>query len=428
MKKKLTNNIGLKILSLLIAFGLWLVVINIEDPSSTQSFSSVPVTFVNADLLTDQGLVYDVLEGTGVIRNITVQGPRSVVEQLSAQDIVATADFNNLTNANTIPVEFSVNRFSDKITKIKGSVANVKLSVEKEKTIRLVLKVNATGEVADGFILGTMTPDQNQIIVTGAESVVDQISKAVAEVDVTDATANIATYADVVLLDSEGNKVESGSITQKVTSVRVSVEVLTTKRVPLEFATSGIPAEGYAVGETIDSNPSLVTIAGTTGTLNSISRIEIPAEEINVTGQRSDMNLNIDITNYLPGGVNLADEDFNGKVAVVVRIEPASSKMVLLHKENISLSEEIDGFDYSIEGINDRESVRLEGLDSNLTDISSEELFGVIDVSEALKDANLKEWKEGTFDVTIRLELPEGIQSDDGYNDLKAKLILKKAQ
>ncbi|MBO4376715.1 MAG: hypothetical protein J5811_05395, partial [Lachnospiraceae bacterium] len=293
MKKKLTNNLGLKILSLLIAVGLWLVVINIEDPVSSQSFSNIPVTFQNADVLTEQGLVYEVQEGTGVIRNITVYGPRSVVEQLSSSDVVATADFDNLTAANTVPIDFNVTRFTDKITKIKGSINTAKLSIEKEKTIRLVLKVSAVGDVAEGYLLGNMTPDQNQIIITGAESVVNRISKAVAEVDVTDATANIATYADVMLLDSEGNPVSSDSLTQKVTSVRVSVEVLTTKRVPLSFNTSGSPAEGYAVGGTIESNPSLVTVAGTQSALNSLSRIEIPAEEINITGQRNDMNISV---------------------------------------------------------------------------------------------------------------------------------------
>ena len=49
------------------------------------------------------------------------------------------------------------------------------MNVEKEKTIRLRLRVNAVGDVADGYILGNITPDQNQITVTGAESIIDSI-------------------------------------------------------------------------------------------------------------------------------------------------------------------------------------------------------------------------------------------------------------
>ena len=428
MKKKLTNDLGLKILSLLIAVGLWLVVINIEDPVSSQSFSNIPVTFQNADVLTEQGLVYEVQEGTGVIRNITVYGPRSVVEQLSSSDVVATADFDNLTAANTVPIDFNVTRFTDKITKIKGSINTAKLSIEKEKTIRLVLKVSAVGDVAEGYLLGNMTPDQNQIIITGAESVVNRISKAVAEVDVTDATANIATYADVMLLDSEGNPVSSDSLTQKVTSVRVSVEVLTTKRVPLSFNTSGSPAEGYAVGGTIESNPSLVTVAGTQSALNSLSRIEIPAEEINITGQRNDMNISVDISDYLPSGVTLAEEGFNGKVMVTVHIEPAESKSFILHGENVSLSKEISGYTATIEELPEIETVKLDGLAENLDAISSDSLTATIDMDEVLKDAGLSKWQEGTYDAKVHIDLPDGVTVNEETEELIVKVILKKSE
>lgn len=428
MKKKLTNNIGLKILSLLVAIGLWLVVINIEDPVSSQSFSNIPVTFSNPSVLTDQGLVYEVQEGTGVVRTITVYGPRSVVEQLSSSDVVATADFNNLTAANTIPVDFNVSRFPDKITKIKGSINTVKLSIEKEKTIRLVLKVSAVGDVAEGYILGNMTPDQNQIIITGAESVVNRISKAVAEVDVTDATANIATYADVMLLDSEGNEIVSDSITQKVTSVRVSVEVLTTKRVPLSFNTSGTPADGYALGETIESNPSLITVAGSASVLKNLSRIDIPAEEINVTGQRGDMNISIDVEDYLPTGVSLAEEDFNGKVSVIVHIEPATVKNVLLYRDNVTLSKEIKGYNVVIDKIENADQIKLSGLDENVSAISAATLTGMIDPDAALKSLEMSEWSEGTYEVPVSLDLPEGVTLSSDSEQPKATITLKKTE
>lgn len=410
MKNKLTNNIGYKIASLLIAFGLWLVVINIEDPVSSQSFSSIPVNFTNTSVLTEQGLVYEVQEGTNVVRNITVSGPRSVVEQLTSGDVTATADFNNLTAANTIPIDFTVNRFADKITKVKGSISNVKLTVENEKTIRLVLKVNAIGEVAEGYILGNMTPDQNQIIITGAESVVDQIAKAVAEVDVTDATANIATYADVILLDSEGEPVVSDSISQKVTSVRVSVEVLTTKKLPLSFGTSGTPAEGYAVSSDIESEPSMITVAGTASALNRISRIDVPVDEINITGQKSDMTVSVDIADYLPSGITLAEEDFNGKVLVTVHIEPAATKTVILFEDNVKLSDQLYGYKWELENFSDREVIKLEGLEENLAEIDSDSLIATIDLKEVMEEAGISTLKAGTYEAKLHLDLPEGVQ------------------
>ena len=47
MKEKLTNNLGLKLLSLLMATLLWLVVVNSQDPLETRTFTDIPVKIIN---------------------------------------------------------------------------------------------------------------------------------------------------------------------------------------------------------------------------------------------------------------------------------------------------------------------------------------------------------------------------------------------
>ena len=71
MLKKLTNNLGLKLLSLLAAAIIWLVVVNIDDPVSTRTYSSIPVEVINEDTITSEGKVYSVLDNSDVI-NVTV--------------------------------------------------------------------------------------------------------------------------------------------------------------------------------------------------------------------------------------------------------------------------------------------------------------------------------------------------------------------
>ena len=45
------NNWGLKILSFLLAVMLWLIVVNIDDPVTTQTFNNIPVAVTNAEVL-----------------------------------------------------------------------------------------------------------------------------------------------------------------------------------------------------------------------------------------------------------------------------------------------------------------------------------------------------------------------------------------
>ena len=43
MKKKLTSKLMLKIVSLIVAFLFWLVIINITDPTTSKTFYDIPV-------------------------------------------------------------------------------------------------------------------------------------------------------------------------------------------------------------------------------------------------------------------------------------------------------------------------------------------------------------------------------------------------
>ena len=100
--KRLTRNLGLKIVSFLLAVALWLLVVNIDDPVVRWTYLDVPVTIKNADIITNQGMIYEVLDNTDVIPRVTVYAPRSVGENISKSDIVATADMNTLNSLNKI--------------------------------------------------------------------------------------------------------------------------------------------------------------------------------------------------------------------------------------------------------------------------------------------------------------------------------------
>ena len=58
--KKLTNNIGLKILAAIFAVTMWLVVLNIDDPIKGKTVTT-SVTFENESYITSMGKCYDCL-------------------------------------------------------------------------------------------------------------------------------------------------------------------------------------------------------------------------------------------------------------------------------------------------------------------------------------------------------------------------------
>ena len=60
MTKKIMHNWVLKLASLALAMVLWFVVVQIEDPPDTKTFSNVTVKLVNTDLLRQENKVYEI--------------------------------------------------------------------------------------------------------------------------------------------------------------------------------------------------------------------------------------------------------------------------------------------------------------------------------------------------------------------------------
>ena len=96
MKNRLTKNWGLKLGSFIFAAALWIIVTNINDPVTSLKVSDVPVTIKNAELITDNGQIYEVLDGTDVIDLVTITAARSIIDSLDESNVVAVADILDL--------------------------------------------------------------------------------------------------------------------------------------------------------------------------------------------------------------------------------------------------------------------------------------------------------------------------------------------
>ena len=72
---------------------------------------------------------------------------------------------------------------------------NLKLIIEDMKRTQFVINTNISGEPADGYVVGTVTPSQNVVRVSGPESIINQIDHVDATVDIRDTVSY--THLDV---------------------------------------------------------------------------------------------------------------------------------------------------------------------------------------------------------------------------------------
>lgn len=408
--KKLTNNWSLKLFSLIVAFLLWLVVMAIENPEDRKTFYNIPVKLVNTEVLTDENMVYEVLDKSDTVRSVTIVAKKTIRDELSASDIVAEADFSKLTVANTVEIRFYSLRYNEEITSISGSTEIVKLNIEDKKTKRLTLAVETTGEVESGYIINSISPDQNRIEVSGPESAVSKVATARVKVDVTDSDGDISEYSDVILYDADGKEVSTENISLSVYSVLVKVEILDTKTVPLYYEVTGTPAEGYLFTGEIDSTPHMVLLGGSTETLANVTAIGIPAELLDITGRTENMQVTVPVEDYLPEGVVLADESFDKKAEVTVHIEEKASKTIMLSSDQIRIQGVPTGYAVELEHTTEEHELKLTGLKSELDAVNAVTLTGHISMNVLMQDRDWDTLPTGVYETDVTFALSDNVQ------------------
>lgn len=319
---KLFNNASLKIISLIIAAFLWFFVTNYQDPETVLTINNVPVKLLHSDMIESEGKVCIVLDDSDTIPVVTVNAPRSVVDSLSSENIVATADVDEMDSDYKVPIVLTTNKYSDSITSISGSIDYVSLSVEDKETATMTIDAGVTGTVAEGFQIGQISLDQNQVRVTGPASEVGMVKSAGVSVDVTNTDRSISTNADIHLYDEDGVDLDiDKNLTLNIDKVLVTVEVLAVKEIPVKIAVTGTPADGYRLTGETSVEPGRIKVAGKKSLIDAVDSVSIPSSELNVTGRNKDLVKTIDITDYLGNGVELAEGE-QSAVKVTIEIIP----------------------------------------------------------------------------------------------------------
>ena len=416
MKKALTRNLGLKLASLVLAFVLWFLVAQIYDPKDTVTFNNIQVRLINTELLDEEGKVYEVLDNSNLVR-VTVTGPQSIVKsELRRSDIVAEADMSKLTDINTIAITYYCENVSNDSVEIKGNHDSVRLNVEDKTSKWIKLESNTIGEVASGYMIGNVTLDQTNIEVTGPKSAISQVDHAGVDINVTDSTSSLSANVDIKLYDADGNELTLESVKKNVNSAHMTVEVLATKEVPVEIEYMGVPEDGYMATGEVESSVPTVRIAGTASALVGISAITVPEERMNITGQSGDLVDIINLKEYLPSNVRLANKSFDGKITATVYIEPIDTRDLTVPADNISITGVPDGMEAEVTSTAEEYNITVSGLTRDISILRDSSVTGVLDLNQWMEDNGLEELTPGNYTIPVTFNLSEDITVDTDVN------------
>lgn len=376
MKEKITHNLGLKILSVGLAALLWLVVINSQDPLETCVFEDIPVTIINEEALAAKDKIPEVVEGDTI--SVVVEARRSVCDKLTKADIIAVADFEKISVTDAVPIDVSVQGYSNgEVDIVRGTNQMMKLRLEDSLSKDFRVKISTTGQTKEGYVIGDMVASPNMITLTGSSTQISKIKEVVLVVDIEGISQESQATGVPVIYDMNGDVVNSTKVAMNITEVAVTIPVLKTKTVKIIVSAVGEPAIGYEVGS-ISYQPDMVTVAGTPSDLVLLGSALYAY--CDVTNQSDVVEENINISSLWDEALEslrLADED---KLAVTITMKPYEEKVFELTPAAIELRGTSETLQYKILSV-DSSQVHVSGKTASLKDVNLQKLAPYIDMT-----------------------------------------------
>ncbi len=394
----LTNNLGLKLLSIIAAVMLWLIIVSIDDPVAYQDFSGIRVTMLNEDTVTDRDKVYRIEDNSDII-SIRVQAKRSVLAKLTPEDFTATADMEkNIKFDNLVGIEVTCNNRNVKSTDITKSRENVVIRIEDASSEQFNVVVNQIGQEGEGYLVGMAVPEQSLLQISGPASVIAEIRRVVVDLNKTGFTTDQIKNCEIKIFDNSDNPIDTTYLEYngKTTGMNVHVTMFKKKTVRLHVDYTGTPERGYSFKE-LTFKPDTIEIAGTTEDIADLREIVIPGEAVNIDGITEDTQINVDVTKYLPENIRLADEK-DASVAVQITLEKKQGKTVRIPVSDIDVLNMPQGFNISFGDLDEVEFVIM-GTSAQLAELGEDD----ISVSLDLEDYS----KIGSYKKALDVKLPE---------------------
>ena len=402
-KEMIFKDFGWKLLSIAIATILWFMVINIDQPVDTRTYSR-PLSIENMSVLTDKGLTIGNLEELKTTKvNVKVKAQRTALDRLSQNPewISAVADLSELTSVNngdivSLPVAVSIQGGNTYGISSKSPAA-VEIRIEIMDSRELPVEVKLNGTLEDGTYLSEPLLSAETVRVTGPASLVNTVVSVRASVDAEDIMANPDVTAELICYNANGVPVKGVSTDPE--EIVVSYALHDMKQVPLQVEITGNPAPGYQVGEVICS-PRYAALIGNAEELADLVYLQL--DSINVSGRSSAVTETFHLTDYLPEGMTLMGDN-DDIVTVTVEITEQSQKQLTIPASHIRILGQENGKTYTLHG---DAHITLAGEGTALDKADADDLRGTIYVN------NLS---AGEHRVMLHAELPDGLILNPSY-------------
>ena len=413
--KRLTDSrVFWMILSLFAASLLWMYVTTTEGVEVQKTLTGVKIEFLGADAMrASSDLIVAEQDRTTV--NLTLSGTRRVLSKLTNSNVTATVNLNNVTADGLYSVSYDIafpaGVNANEVTVVHTSSDVVNFYVDKLARKTVEVKGAFTGNTAEGYLADeSMVFDPLVVAISGPKTVISKVDHAFVAITREEVDRTLSYSTTYSLVDANNNPVEDSSIQRETEEVTVTLNVLSTKEVPLDVTIIDGGGATRDANTRIEITPSSIMLAGDAAAIDSTTKLILGT--INLSTFATDFSATYTI--IPPNGT----ENMTGvtEATVTVSITGVATKSFSVNPDNIICINVPDGYD--AENITQALNVTVRAPQEVLDRISEVNLRAVADLS------NLGTNASGVFTPTVEIKI-DGFPEAGCVGEYKIYITLK---
>ena len=377
-KRILNSKVFYVVISILLAFVLWLYVGREANPEVTNTLSRVQVVFSGLESLEERGLM--ISEGGEQTVSLRIRANRDVWRRLNQGDTTVTVDVSGITEPGEQSVSITTRNISfprsitalDSVDVQYTSPGTVDFTVSRWISKEVPVRGTFSGSVAEGYQREEFSFAPETVTVSGQEELVNQVEHALVTVSQQELSSTFMENCSYTLVDANGEPVaDIGELDTSPETVLVTLPIVQLKEVELtvDINPGGGATEDNAV---VRIEPETITVSGEAADLaelNSISLGEIDLSEVFGTlTQKMSINLDSSLTNV------------SGPTEATVTVTVEGLYTRTLEVDNIDIINEPDG--YQADPVTQSLTVLIRGSQEALESVTASQIRVVADLSD----------------------------------------------
>lgn len=394
------------LLSIVIAFGMWLYVVTVVDPESEASYYDVPVAFSGVTQLADRNLM--ITSGTNVTVDLQLSGNRTDLNKLDKTNITILADLSHIREAgeHKVKCEVSLPGSAGFIEVLNKDPEYITIYVSERVNKDVPVRLFTQGAVAEGFIADKENAvlSHNTVTVSGPKEIIEQIDFAAVYVDIEGQEDTIVDTNRHTLCGKDGEPIEDVSaVTVNVSDIQVTVRIYQIKEIPIKI---DVKAGGGLMPEDVKVTPSssMIVVSGPKSALKDLHEIEYLVD----LGQLKESQV-LTFAIALPAGV----ENVSGITEIHVDVKVPEIKIKIIEVD-ASLFQLLNvPEDVAVAIRNEQLQIKVRGRENKLEEIKPEDIVVTIDLSNAVPGSDYY-----TCTIEIRGTNDVGVVYDEVYRVL----------